>query len=146
MGDAIKAIGRRSSPRPGSGAPWWIPECREARIYFQTHRDPESRKVLRKAIAKAKRQYWRRKFAEAESDADLYKLARGAKGGQQIKNTPLRTANGLETDPERRAYLLRDLLLGRFTNENDINDEGPPEGHPPLGHLPWDTEVTEEEA
>ncbi|KAI0992193.1 hypothetical protein K3495_g15993, partial [Podosphaera aphanis] len=37
-------------------------------------------------------------------------------------------------------------LLGRFTNENDINDEGPPEGHPPLGHLPWDTEVTEEEA
>ncbi|KAI1002277.1 hypothetical protein K3495_g5927 [Podosphaera aphanis] len=111
-----------------------------------THRDTESRKAFKKAVALAKRNYWRRKFAEAESDADLYKLAQSAKGGQWIKTSPLRTANGFETDPERRAYLLRDMLLGRFKNENDITDEEAPENYPLMEYLPWDTEVTEQEA
>ncbi|KAI0992883.1 hypothetical protein K3495_g15301, partial [Podosphaera aphanis] len=55
--------------------------------------------------------------------------------------------NGFESDPRRRATLLRDLLLERFTRKNDIevtNDLT--DFEPDANHIPWSIEVTEEES
>ncbi|KAI0997034.1 hypothetical protein K3495_g11150 [Podosphaera aphanis] len=147
LSDAIKATWRRSSPQPGQSAPWWTEECREAKGLYRALNDDDSRKAFRRTVKKAKRHYWRRKFSEAQTDTDMYRLARWAKPRQQGTTAPLRTVNGFESDPRRRATLLRDLLLARFTRENDIevtNDLT--DFEPDANHLPWSTEVTEEES
>lgn len=147
LSDAIKATGRRGSPQPGQSAPWWTDECREAKVIYRTFGDKASRKEFRRAVKTAKRQYWRRKFSEAKTDADMYRMARWAKPRQQGNTAPLRTANGFESDPRRRATLLRDMLLARFTSENDIEvNADPTAAEPETDHLPWMIEVTEEEA
>ncbi|KAI0995871.1 hypothetical protein K3495_g12310 [Podosphaera aphanis] len=77
----------------------------------------------------------------------MYRLARWAKPRQQGATAPLKTVNGFESNPRRRATLLRDLVLARFTKENDIevtNDLT--DFEPDANHIPWSTEVTEEEA
>ncbi|KAI0991479.1 hypothetical protein K3495_g16708, partial [Podosphaera aphanis] len=83
LSDAIKATGRRSSPQLGQSAPWWTEECREAKGLYRALGDDASRKAFRRTVKKAKRQYWRRKFSEAKTDTDMYRLARWAKPRQQ---------------------------------------------------------------
>ncbi|KAI1000259.1 hypothetical protein K3495_g7939 [Podosphaera aphanis] len=147
LSEAIKATGRQGSPQLGQSAPWWTDECREAKSASRANGDDASKKAFRQAVKIAKRQYWRRKFSEAKTDSDICRMARWAKPQQEGKTAPLRTANGFASDPRRRATLLCDMLLARFTSENDIEAiTGPTNAEPGTDHLPWTIEVTEEEA
>lgn len=49
----------------------------------------------------------------------MYRLARWAKPRPSKEPALIRIATGLESGPERREILLRDILLARYTNEND---------------------------
>ena len=120
ISDAIRATGRRGSAKKGRTAPWWTSECLQA-----------------------KRQYWRRKSSEATTDVDMYQMARWAKSQPTAAAPPLQTPDSLVSDPGKRAILLRDLLLGRFTSQNDVDAE---DFEPGRGNLPWVSSVTDEEA
>lgn len=144
FGDAIKATGRRDAIKSGRSAQWWTQECKEARDQYKTCGDRESKKIFRSTVAKAKRNYWQSRFANIKSDADMYRLTRWAKPRANPEPAPIKTATGYESNPRRRACLLRDTLLGRFTNEDDLREDYSDE--PSMGTLPWETFVTNEEA
>lgn len=76
--------------------------------------------MFKDTVKQAKREYWRRNFSEVKSDADMYHLAQWAKLRLSKEPAPTRIATTLELDPERRAILLRGMLLARYMNENDL--------------------------
>lgn len=69
-------------------------------------------------------------------------MARWAKLRPQKAAPPLKTLNGLVSDPSERARLLRDLLLSRYSSENDVNFD---QHAPTEGNLPWTFSVSDEE-
>ena len=73
----------------------------------------------------------------------MYRMARWAKPHSTSATPPLQTPDGFVSAPEKRALLLRDLLLGRFTSQNDVDIE---HLEPGRGNLPWVSSVTDEEA
>ncbi|POS83188.1 hypothetical protein EPUL_004740, partial [Erysiphe pulchra] len=82
-------------------------------------------------------------FAD-KTDAEMYRLAHWVKPRSPKVPPLIRTETGTESNPERRATLLCDLLLARYSNENDVMAKEESEDSDTI--LPWETIVTEEEA
>ena len=76
ISDAIRVTCQGGKAKRRRTAFWCTEECRVTKSQYRIFRDDESRKTFRRIVRIAKRQYWRRKFCEATTDADMYRMAR----------------------------------------------------------------------
>lgn len=67
-----------------------------------------------------------------------------AKLSANLEPAPIKIATGYESYPRQRACLLRDTLLGRITNEDNLREDSSCELA--TENLTWKTFVTNEEA
>lgn len=144
LGDALKIAGKVPAIESGRTGPWWTDECRTEWQEYKAARDnpdlaKEARKSFRAVVRKAKREYWKRQVDAVTTDAQVFKLMRWAKPRPAAEPPPLQIdENRWLSDPRERASALRDILLARFSGENDISiwENGQEE------RIPWDTELS----
>jgi hypothetical protein len=147
---AIQTAGVREREQTQS-APWWTTECQTA--YRQHLRDhagigtpptDATREFLR-TVRRAKKAYWRDRIDGIKTDSDLYSLVRWHKLSPNQQDSPLVVNGETITDTAEKAEALRRELLDRFNSADDL--PAPPEAEDYTQNpLPWDTEVSMEEA
>lgn len=89
-------------------------------------------------VRKAKREYWKRQVETVTNDAQVFKLMMWTKP-RPAAELPLQIdKNQWLFNRRERASALRDILLARFSGENDISiwENGQEE------RIPWDTELS----
>jgi hypothetical protein len=123
----IKAAGR---PDRGGGmpAPWWTQECKDThRAYLQTYLGlneltPEKRRFLT-VVRKSKQEYWRHIIDSASDDASLYKVIGWHRLASDLKAPPLKVGDSTVKDTLKKAEVLREKILGRFSAEDDLEED-----------------------
>jgi ribonuclease HI len=96
-------------------------------------------------VRRAKKAYWRDRIDGVKTDADLYSLVRWHKLSPNQQDSPLVVNGETITDTAEKEEALRRELLDRFNNADDL--PAPPEAEDyTQDPLPWDTEVSMEEA
>ena len=148
--EAIQTAGVKQGEQTQS-APWWTTECQAA--YRQHLRDhagigtppTDATREFLKTVRRAKKAYWRDRIDGVKTDADLYSLVRWHKLSPNQQDSPLVVNGETITDTAEKAEALRRELLDRFNNADDL--PAPPEAEDyTQDPLPWDTEVSMEEA
>ena len=147
LADALKIAGKVPAIESGKTGPWWNDECRiKWQDYKAARENPDlvrqARKSFRAVVRKAKREYWKRQVEAVTTDAQVFKLMRWAKPRPAAEPPPLQIEeNRWLSDPRERASALRDILLARFSSENDI----PTWENGQEVRIPWDTEISLED-
>ena len=144
--DGLKAFRKRRIQGSGRSAPWWTPKCKEAHLNYRSAYTEEERttyaKILRSTVASAKREHWKKRIETMRSCSDVYKMMRWAAPKHQKIPPPLRHDGKLVSDQAERAMILRDLLLDRHSETDDL----PPCTRPAEPRNPWFEEISELEA
>ncbi|KAI0992646.1 hypothetical protein K3495_g15539, partial [Podosphaera aphanis] len=116
--DALKAVGKDSSGGSGRSAPWWTPECKDARLQYRAASTEADRnqyaRAYRNTIAGAKREYWKSRIENMKSLPDIYRLKRWTNPRHTKIPPPLLFNGRLVSEQAERAEILRDSLLARF--------------------------------
>jgi ribonuclease HI len=153
---AIRTAGTAAT-ESGDSAPWWTEECQRARnqwnTYDKTHPPgweaevPFAKREYLGAVRKAKRDYWRKVIDEAKSDQAIYKIVGWHKLEGRTRAPPLIHDGRQYEDTEEKAEKLRELILERFTDEDDLNADPLQDWSQEERHkeICWDTYATEEE-
>ena len=125
---ALKSAG---SPVKDVGGPaiWWSEECAEARrAMVEAARGlppgtptPEAAK-LRTVVRNAKRQYWHTVVDNMRTDKDLWKVVAWHKLSPKQFSPPLETPHGPAHTPLEKAKALVEMILQRFSAEDDLQD------------------------
>lgn len=96
-------------------------------------------------MRRTKKAYWRDRIDGIKTDSDLYSLARWHKLSPNQQDSPLVVNGETITDTAEKAEALRKELLDRFNNADDRPALLEAEDYT-QNPLPWDTEVSMEEA
>ena len=144
LDNARNAVGRTAPKVTGTAAPWWNEECKTTqREYKHCRAYPalavHARRGFRATVKAAKREYWRRKFENTTTDAQVFKLMQWAKPKSCRKPSPLKVAEDKWlSDPLERVESLRDTLMARFDADKDLSiwELDQPE------RIPWDNKIS----
>lgn len=150
--DILTTLGR-TKRTDGKAAPWWTAECETARRTWRGAVPPEDdlgeatpeRRAFLATVRRAKREYWRKRIDDTNTDQKLYEVVGWCRKGPTLNAPPLQDGpdTPLIEDGPAKAKFLHQKILNRFTAEDDLpENEGIPEGP---GTLPWDTSVPPEE-
>ncbi|KAI0997881.1 hypothetical protein K3495_g10308 [Podosphaera aphanis] len=143
LSDAMITSGLRSMGQSGRSSPWWSDECRQARKLHKSLGDKDSKKAFRRTVANAKRQFWQRKFAKAQSDIDLYRILQQAEPWPQAN---LQISNGLQTNYGQSNTLVEDKTAIRSISGHNSQQYREPVTNPLVQPLALAMEITLEEA
>lgn len=142
--DIIQALSlalQGSAPRTmptGRGARWWTPECQEAVLAFRRARRSgpadEEKRTFRRAVRQATRAYWRSRIEQADTLPAVYRLTNWHKAEPNYPSPPLRGPNGPVADTGEKIQLLRETLLNRHLQVEDVPLDTPAV---PARALPW---------
>lgn len=149
--EAVKATGK---PRQETGRPtsWWDADCQEAKKSFLAAKrandetsTQETRRNLRRTVARKKREFWEKRVRETSTDKDMHNIATWHKSADRFRPPPLVDNGRAISDPQQKAEHLRDRILYRFTTNEDIRDPWEPINGP-RRWIAWSNTVTEAEA
>lgn len=113
--NAYQGSAARSSGK-GMGVPWWNQDCSTAvRTYRTSDRSQEDKRVLRRVVCKAKRQYFLNKFNIASTAKEVFDMSKWHKTAGSYRSPPLKDPTNYErplavTLSEKREVLARNLL------------------------------------
>jgi len=154
---ALEAGGTPASKR-GRAAPWWTRECQNSWKEFKKAKrtaireenpvfGPSSEeKAYYTTVRQAKRDYWRNAIDSISNDKGLWDLVGWHKKGPRLRAPPLVHEGETISDPMEKAKCLQKAVLGRFSEENDLEIDPLEEWNQEEAKITWDTEVTLEEA
>lgn len=124
LSEAIKAIGTRARKESSKSAPWWTPMCKSAHAEYRAATTPTQRatcaKELRVTVTAAKKEYQTSQVEAMTSPSDIFKLMRLVNHRQAKAPPPLIHNGKFITDPLERATILRDALLARHQQSDDL--------------------------
>jgi ribonuclease HI len=134
----------------GRSAPWWTNECRRLhkehrRTFVRGQVSPETRAFLAE-VRRAKKAYWQDRIDNISDDQSLYQIIGWHKLSHNQQDAPILHQGRSLTGPLEKAEALREAILNRFTNEDDLPDSATEESAHAPSRLPWDTFVSTEEA
>ncbi|KAI1000662.1 hypothetical protein K3495_g7528, partial [Podosphaera aphanis] len=137
--NAFRRSARRTLGR-GTGQPWWNDECRDAarahraarRNWEDPSKDAASRKQLRTAVRRAKRQFFRNLLDQASPAKDVFKMVNWHRSVGSFRSPPLKdplnpTAAPAVSLEDKRDVLSRNLLQNT-SEANDIPLDSPAVG------------------
>ncbi|CBF89628.1 uncharacterized protein ANIA_00368 [Aspergillus nidulans FGSC A4] len=114
---------------------WWTPELTDILHQTRQQQNPDY-KQLRKAIVRAKAEYWKQRIEQATAPIDVFKLAKWIQHPDQLAAPPLNIQGAQVTTPQGKADAFLNHLLEKGALLPNQTEEGPP--NKPLGslHLP----------
>lgn len=150
MTGALWEAGHVPNPQ-GNWAVWWNEECRVAHKNLVAARrrsqrnDPALVREFKRCVVRAKRELWRRKIDEANTERAIFAISRWA--NRTTANTeppPLVSRGRVFSTEEEKAEELREVKLGRVGTGDDHPDGG---AHTvPIRDIPFQTSVSIGEA
>ncbi len=126
---ALAGSTQRTLPR-SRGAKWWNSECQlAATAYRQARRTGpagDERRMLQRAVRRAKRAFWRKTVESADALPKLYKITNWHRNSPQYPSPPLLEPDGnLATSAADKQRLLHNVLLSRHEGATDIPLDSP---------------------
>jgi ribonuclease HI len=117
---AYQGSAKRSLNQSG-GQPWWNEDCRQTRQLYRL--GDCTKKDLRRAVRRAKQQFWQDKLEKATQAKDVFNMSKWHKSTGSFQTPPLKDPfhpnQPLATTlPEKRAVLARNLLQ----NPSEVED------------------------
>ncbi|KAI0996072.1 hypothetical protein K3495_g12109 [Podosphaera aphanis] len=145
LSNGIQATGVKVGKGRGKSAPWWTSKCKTARAEYQKAISPNLRaasaRKLRETISAAKKEHCTQRIEAMTTAVDIFKLMRSASPRQANIPPPLIHEGSLITNLAERATILRDALLARHQETDDL----PPCTMASDNRIPWDNDITEED-
>lgn len=137
-----------------SSAPWWTENCQRLWSEFQrVKRSAVNRadasaeeKAYTKGVRAAKREYWRHRIDQLRDDKDLWNMVGWLGAGPRLRSPPLVINGEQVSEPLAKAEALQREVLGRFSAEDDLQGDPLEAWSPDEAKIPWDTQVSAEEA
>jgi hypothetical protein len=107
QGSARRTLGQHT------GQPWWDDQCSQTRQLYRTGEC--TRRDLRHAIRRAKRQFWQSKLDAAVQSKEVFNMSKWHRSTGSYRSPPLRDPSSPDQPPavslpDKRAVLVRNLL------------------------------------
>jgi ribonuclease HI len=151
---ALDTAGTKSGSK-GHNAPWWTEKCQQALTRLrrakrnigseELWKNCEERREFLGTVRREKLEYWRRVIDAVDSDQDLYKVVNWHKLGPNIKAPALNINGKIIWENTAKADALRETLLERVTDDEDLTDDPFEVPVVPRAQLPWQDHISLEE-
>ncbi|KAI1005978.1 hypothetical protein K3495_g2241 [Podosphaera aphanis] len=145
LSNGTQATGVQVGKGRGKSAPWWTSKCKIARIEYGEAISSNLRAAcvqkLRETILAAKKEHCTQQIEAMTIAADIFKLMRSASPRQAKIPPPLIHEGSLITNPAERATILRDALLARHHETDDL----PPCTTARDNRISWENHISEED-